>query len=54
MILYKDFENIFRDTVIFDQFMLTKKLFETRNDEDMDWKYRDARKKLKHMVENAK
>lgn len=54
MLLFKDFENIFRDPAIFNQFMETKKLFENRIDEDADWKYKDARKKLKRMVEGAK
>ena len=54
MILYKDFENIFRNPEIFEQFMFTKELFEKRHDEDADWKYKGARKKLKRMVEDAK
>lgn len=55
MLLYKDFENIFRIPEIFEQFLLTKEIFEkSMQDEDWNWKYKDAKKKLKHMVDSAK
>ena len=55
MLLYKDFENIFRNPEIFEQFLLTKTLFEkSTQDEDWNWKYKDARKKLKLMIDGAK
>ena len=55
MLLYKDFENIFRIPEIFDQFLLAKSLFEKSiEDAEYNWKYKDARKKLKLMVDGAK
>lgn len=55
MLLYKDFENIFRIPEIFDQFLLVKSLYEKAiEDEESNWKYKDARKKLKLMVDSAK
>ena len=54
MLLYKDFENIFRDPNIFTQFLFVKELYEKRVDEDADWKYKRERKKLKLMIEEAK
>ena len=55
MLLYKDFENIFRNPDIFNQFNTVKALYEARNiDEDANWRYKDARKKLKLMIDGAK
>ncbi len=55
MILYKDFENIFRIPEIFEQFLLAKSLFEKSiEDAEYNWRYKDARKKLKLMVDGAK
>ena len=55
MILYKDFENIFRIPEIFDQFMTTKtKKEKSIQDKESNWRYKDARKKLKLMVDGAK
>lgn len=54
MLLYKDFENIFRNPDIFNQFIFVKDLYNKRIDEDADWKYKRERKKLKLMLEEAK
>ena len=55
MILYKDFENIFRIPEIFEQFLLAKTLFEKSiEDAEYNWRYKNARKKLKLMVDSAK
>lgn len=55
MLLYVDFETIFANPDIMEQFNLTKNLYDQRlNDEDTNWKYKDVRKKLKMMIDKAK